>query len=66
MRLAYSTTTEMSLDNKDPETYEAAADGSGSDHGVDEKRGNAADRADMYRMGKMQEMKVRESVCSVK
>jgi hypothetical protein len=56
----------MSLDNKDPETYEAAADGSGSDHGVDEKRGNAADRADMYRMGKMQEMKVRESVCSVK
>lgn len=28
---------------------------------VDEKRGNAADRADMYRMGKTQEMKVRPS-----
>ena len=26
---------------------------------ADEKRGNAADRADMYRMGKAQEMRVR-------
>lgn len=25
---------------------------------ADEKRGNAADRADMYRMGKAQEMRV--------
>lgn len=28
---------------------------------VEEKRGNAADRADMYRMGKAQEMRVRAS-----
>lgn len=30
-----------------------------NDGDVDEKRGNAADRADMYRMGKVQEMRVR-------
>lgn len=32
------------------------------DEVLDEKRGNAADRADMYRMGKVQEMRVRSIV----
>lgn len=45
----------MLVDDKEiPEVNDAADD-------VDEKRGNAADRADMYRMGKVQEMRVRAS-----
>lgn len=33
-------------------------DDKGDEVVADEKRGNAADRADMYRMGKAQEMRV--------
>lgn len=40
------------------DAHNAAAEINENEH-VDEKRGNAADRADMYRMGKTQEMKVR-------
>jgi len=32
---------------------------------VDEKKGTAADRADMYRMGKTQEMTVRANICTL-
>lgn len=49
----------MSIDDKDsPGVHDAAI---GHNDGVDEKKGNAADRADMYRMGKTQEMRVRPS-----
>ncbi|CRK31778.1 hypothetical protein BN1708_005578 [Verticillium longisporum] len=45
----------MSADKEDRLVYGSAADLDGD--GIDEKRGNANDRADMYRMGKKQEMK---------
>lgn len=48
----------MSIDNKGSPGVDDAAIGLNDDH-VDEKKGNAADRADMYRMGKVQEMRVR-------
>ncbi|KAK7427304.1 hypothetical protein QQZ08_006241 [Neonectria magnoliae] len=44
----------MSIDKESPGVHDAAV---GHNDGVDEKRGNAADRADMYRMGKLQEMR---------
>ncbi|EEY22506.1 conserved hypothetical protein [Verticillium alfalfae VaMs.102] len=44
----------MSADKEDRLVYGSAADLDGD--GIDEKRGNAHDRADMYRMGKKQEM----------
>ncbi|RBQ90071.1 hypothetical protein VDGD_20530 [Verticillium dahliae] len=47
----------MSADKEDRLVYGSAADLDGD--GIDEKRGNANDRADMYLMGKKQEMKVR-------
>lgn len=47
----------MSIDDKgSPAPY--VDDPVGRNGDVDEKRGNAADRADMYRMGKAQEMRV--------
>lgn len=46
----------MLVDDKN--TLEANDVAVGLDDDVDEKRGNAADRADMYRMGKVQEMRV--------
>lgn len=49
----------MSIDKESPDIHDAAI-GNESDH-VDEIKGNAADRADMYRMGKTQEMRVRAS-----
>ena len=49
----------LSRENKNPSASEVTANVDvGDNGGVDEKRGNAQDRADMYRMGKMQEMKV--------
>lgn len=49
----------MSIDDKEsPGVHDAAIV---NNDGVDEKKGNAADRADMYRMGKTQEMRVRPS-----
>ncbi|KAM6513953.1 hypothetical protein FALCPG4_015141 [Fusarium falciforme] len=46
----------MSIDDKEfPDVHDAAI--GRNDDVVDEKRGNAADRADMYRMGKVQEMR---------
>lgn len=50
----------MSIDDDkgSPDVHDAAI---GINDNIDEKRGNAADRADMYRMGKTQEMKVRTS-----
>ncbi|KAJ4138015.1 hypothetical protein NW754_001374 [Fusarium falciforme] len=46
----------MSIDDKEfPDIHNAAI--GHNDDVVDEKRGNAADRADMYRMGKVQEMR---------
>lgn len=48
----------MSIGDKESPGAHDAAIGLNEDH-VDEKRGNAADRADMYRMGKVQEMRVR-------
>lgn len=46
----------MSIDDKEnPEVVDAAL---GNNDDVD-KKGTAADRADMYRMGKTQEMRVR-------
>lgn len=48
-----------SIEDKNPSASEAVVDVDVDDNGrVDEKRGNAQDRADMYRMGKLQEMKV--------
>lgn len=50
----------MVVDDKEiPEVNDATIGLNDGD--VDEKRGNAADRADMYRMGKVQEMRVRAS-----
>ena len=46
-------------DDKTLSAYDAAVDAGDDGSGVDEKRGNAQDRADMFRMGKVQEMKVR-------
>ncbi|KAM6508466.1 hypothetical protein FALCPG4_018317 [Fusarium falciforme] len=46
----------MSIDDKEFPNVHDAAIGHNNDV-VDEKRGNAADRADMYRMGKVQEMR---------
>jgi hypothetical protein len=52
----------MSIDDKEfPDVHDAAI--GHNDDVVDEKRGNAADRADMYRMGKVQEMRVCASNC---
>lgn len=48
-------------DDKTLSAYDAAVDVGDDGNGIDEKRGNAQDRADMYRMGKAQEMKVRLS-----
>ena len=49
----------LSRENKNPSASEVTVNVDvGDNGGVDEKRGNAQDRADMYRMGKMQEMKV--------
>ncbi|KAH7124297.1 amino acid/polyamine transporter I [Dactylonectria macrodidyma] len=45
----------MSIDKESPDIHDAAI-GNESDH-VDEIKGNAADRADMYRMGKTQGMR---------
>lgn len=42
-------------DKETPRVHDAVI---GFSDDVDEKRGNAADRADMYRMGKVQEMRV--------
>ena len=51
----------MSIDDKgSPAPYVDEPVGRNGE--VDEKRGNAADRADMYRMGKAQEMRVRTLV----
>jgi hypothetical protein len=36
----------------------------GINDNVDEKKGTAADRADMYRMGKTQEMTARTNTCT--
>lgn len=44
-------------DDKTLSAYDAAVDVGDDGNGIDEKRGNAQDRADMYRMGKAQEMK---------
>jgi len=52
----------MSIDDKESPYVHDAAIGHNDDI-VDEKRGNAADRADMYRMGKVQEMRVCASNC---
>lgn len=49
----------MVVDDKEISEVNDATIGLNDD--VDEKRGNAADRADMYRMGKIQEMRVRAS-----
>lgn len=45
----------MSMDDKGSNDVDEPMSRHGS---VDEKRGNADDRADMYRMGKAQEMRV--------
>jgi hypothetical protein len=49
----------MSSSGKQSHDVQSAAVGIESNGHVDEKKGTAADRADMYRMGKTQEMKVR-------
>ena len=52
-------TAKMSIDDKEfPDVHDAAI--GHNDDVVDEKRGNAAD---MYRMGKVQEMRVCASNC---
>lgn len=49
----------MSIDDKEsPRLQAEGLHGDDGVDGVDEKRGNAADRADMFRMGKVQEMRV--------
>lgn len=54
-----NTAINMSIDDdkRSLDVHDVAA--IGVNDNVDEKRGNAADRADMYRMGKTQEMTVR-------
>jgi hypothetical protein len=46
-------------DKRSVDVQDAAYGINESSENVDEKKGNAADRADMYRMGKTQEMTVR-------
>ena len=46
-------------DKRSVDVQDAAYGINESSEHVDEKKGNAADRADMYRMGKTQEMTVR-------
>lgn len=55
----HSKNTMPTTDEKTPSVYRDAVDEGDDGSGIDEKRGNAQDRADMYRMGKAQEMKVR-------
>lgn len=55
----------MSSNGKESHDVQTDAVGIDNDCHVDEKKGTAADRADMYRMGKTQEMKVRTNSASL-
>jgi hypothetical protein len=52
-------TANMSSNGKKSHDIQSAVVGINNDGHFDEKNGTDADRADMYRMGKTQEMKVR-------
>jgi lipopolysaccharide export system protein LptA len=56
-------TANMSIDD-DKRSLDVHDTPIGINDNVDEKKGTAADRADMYRMGKTQEMTARTNTCT--